>query len=265
MEIVMRSSMLRDYENIECALQYKARWFPENDQERELMSLDNVQAIRWGQYFEQLVLGSGVDGKTITLRDDEIRSVHYKRIREQAETARKYIFRDLGLKFIASQLRLESSIEVDGVTFRIEGHIDGLSGDDNGVPKLVLDTKYTGDSKNEFGPYAWGNPENMDMIQMVTYEYLVRANYEGVTDLENMYYVADSKADTNVLVVTPVFSEVYISACFQRYKEAFLGTSQMLHFNKFPANPEFNRCKACPLKDICEYRANVPEKTIIYK
>lgn len=264
MKVIIRSSMLRDYENMSCAKQFQARWFPRSQEEADLMSLDNIQAIRWGQYFEQIVLGSGVDGKTIELTPEEIRSVYYKRIKQQAEVARKYIFKDLGLQFMLSQARLEAVVQVDGIDIPIEGHIDGISGD-NGVPKLVLDTKYTGDTKNTFGDYSWGKPESMDMIQLVIYLHLVRVNYSSVTDLEGMYYVADSKVEMNVSVITPEFSDEYTFHCFQRIKEAYLNISNMVRFNHFPASPEFNKCKNCPLFKICKDRADVPEKQIIYK
>src|SRR5690606_6730844 len=129
MEFRIRNSMLNDWEEM-CHLAFRARWFGTPD-EQKLMDIGHLQAIRWGSYFEQLVLGSGVGGKVIELTDKELRSEYYPRVKRQASIARGFIFETLkgmGYPFMKAQERLETTFTIDGMQVPYEGNADALLG-----------------------------------------------------------------------------------------------------------------------------------------
>lgn len=261
MEFRIRNSMLSDWDEM-CRLAFKARWFG-TPQERELMDIGHLQAIRWGSYFEQLVLGSGVGGKVIELTDKELKSVYYPRVKRQAEIARHFIFgtlKEMGYPFLRAQERLETTFVVDGIEIPYEGNADALLG--SKVPEIILDTKYTGDTTNTFGKYAWGKPETMDMGQLVGYTEAAAQIYGHKP--KAMYYVADSTDSERVEPIEVEFTDEYIHLYMWRLKETYLEIQQSLSWNYWTHRSSYNECRNCPLNKICDKAIKTPEiKTIV--
>lgn len=261
MEFRIRNSMLNDWEEM-CHLAFRARWFG-TPEEQKLMDISNLPAIRWGSYFEQLVLGSGVGGKLIELTDKELRSDLYPRVKRQAETARGFIFgtlKEMGYPFLKAQVTLETTFVIDGMNVDYQGNADALLGVD--IPELILDTKYTGDTTNTFGKYAWGKPETMDMGQLVGYTEAAGQIYGKKP--KAMYYVADSTPKERVEPIEVEFTNEYIQMYMWRLKEAYVEIRQALAFNYWSHKSSYNNCKNCPLNKICDKAVLVPEiKTIM--
>lgn len=255
--------MLNDWEEM-CGLAFKARWFGTKE-EKELMDIGDRPAIRWGSYFEQLVLGSGVGGKIIELTIKEKSSVYYTRVKEQAETARGFIFgylKEQGYPFWKAQVQLTTEFEVDGEIIPYEGNADSLLGEPN-KPTMVLDTKFTGDTTNTWGKYAWGKPETMDMGQLVGYTEACNQIY-GVRPIP-MYYVADSKEEKRVEPIMPEFSSEYVYSYMYRLKSVYIDIRQALVWNHWSPKPSYNECSNCPLKNICDKAVKIPEIKTVQK
>lgn len=259
-KLIIRNSMLNDWESM-CQLAFRARWFG-TDEEKAKMDIGHKQSIRWGSYFEQLVFGSGVGGKTIELTEKEIRSEAYPRVKRQAKEARNYLFKEIGMPFIKAQVQLFGSIEVQGQLIPCEGNIDGQFGN-NKIPEVNVDTKYTGDTENTYGKYAWGKPEEMDMGQLVMYRELSYLNY-GIMP-RSIYYVADSKPAERVEVIEPVFSQGYIDWYKERLRDAYREISQAVNFNYWKPTAGYNECKQCPLRDSCPSAIKIPSIKIVEK
>lgn len=261
----IRNSMLTDWEEMPCKLAFKARWFG-TDEEKKLMDIGDRPAIRWGSYFEQLVLGSGVGGKTIELTPKEFNSVYYERVKRQAAVAREFIFgylKSQGYPFWKAQVQLVCDFEIEGEIIPYEGNADALLGSPN-QPTLVLDTKFTGDTTNTWGKYSWGNPEGMDMGQLVGYREASRLIYG--TEPKAMYYVADSKEAERVEPIYVDYSQEYIDwYMIGRLKPAYKAILRSYNWGDWPAAPSYNNCNSCPLKNICTKAVKIPEIKTIQK
>ena len=259
----IRNSMLNDWEEM-CGLAFRARWFG-TPEEKQLMDISDRPAIRWGSYFEQLVLGSGVGGKTIELTSKEYSSVYYKRVKSQAEIARHFIFgflKEKGYPFWKAQVQLITDFEIDGMTIPYEGNADALLGEPF-KPTLVLDTKFTGDTTNTWGKYAWGKPEQMDMGQLAGYSKAIQQIYG--TNPAAMYYVADSKEEERVEPISVEFSNEYIEYYLYDLKTAYVEIKQSIAFNYWPLKNSYNTCSQCPLKNTCSSAIKIPEVKTVYK
>lgn len=256
----IRNSFINDWLG-QCQLATKARWFG-TPQEKELMDIGHKQNIRWGSYFEQLVFGSGVGGKIIELKPNELSSKILPRVKRQAREAREYLWKELGHPFIAAQVQLFGDIEVDGILIPCEGNIDGMFGT-KGIPAVNVDTKLSGDASTTWGDYAWGKPESMNMGQMVMYKTLVKLNYS--VDVRSIYYVADTKESERVEVIEPVFSEWYIDDYKQKIKKVYTEATQAINFNYWVPSNDYNKCKKCPLRSICPSAVKIPTVKIVEK
>lgn len=252
--------MLRDWESM-CQLAFRARWFG-TEEERQKMDIGHRQSIRWGVFFEQLIFGSGMGGKTIELTDKERSSVYYTRVKKQAEEARNYLLKNNPITHMGSQVQLFGEIDVGGFKIPCEGNIDGQFGR-NKIPELNVDTKLTADADNEYGDYAWGRPDLMDMGQLVMYRELTFLNY-GVW-VQSMYYVADTTPSERVEVIKPEFTEDYIMWYKDRLREAYIGITQAVNFNYWKPSSGYNECKVCPLRGTCPKAVKVPEVQVIIK
>jgi len=258
----IRNSMKNDWENM-CGLAFKARWFG-TPEEKELMDIGHKQNIRWGSLFEQFTLGSGVGGKVIEPTQKELTSEYYKRIKIQAEVARAYLFKQMGVPFIQAQVEMHADIEFEGYIIKTTGNADSLHGH-NKIPSLIVDTKLPGDASNMYGDYAWGKPETMDMGQMVMYREQVKLIWKLEDYPETRYYVADITPSMRVEVIQPVFSDYYRWEYFSRLKTADIEIRQALTFGYFPNKASYNECKQCPLLKTCSKAIKVPEIKIIHK
>lgn len=260
----IRNSMLNDWREM-CGLAFRARWFG-TPEEKLLMDISDRPAIRWGLYFEQLVLGSGVGGKTIELTPKEYSSVFYKRVKSQAETARDFIFnylKSVGYPFWTAQYQLITDFEIDGIIVPYEGNADTMLGQPN-KPSLILDTKFTGDTTNTWGKYAWGKPEQMDMGQLAGYT----AASEKIFNIPRpsaMYYVADSKEEERVEPISVEFSNEYIEYYLYDLKTVYVEIKQSITFNYWPLKNSYNACSQCPLKNTCSSAIKIPEIKTVYK
>lgn len=253
--------MIPDWETM-CKKAFQFRWFG-TAEERDLFDISDKEPVRWGVYFETLVFGSGLDGKTIELTDKEKKSVYYGRVKRQAEVARKFFFTDLGIPKIGFQQKIHTSFNIQGHEIPVEMNADAIFGH-NGIPEIIYDTKLTGDLDNTFGKWAWGSPEKMDMGQGVMYSQAVKKFY-GIPNVRFGYYVADSKDAEKVDVLEVRFSDYTIEEYMYRVFVTYYEIYQALTWGYFEASPEYNKCKECPAINICQSAIKTPKVRIIDK
>lgn len=257
----IRNSMVSDWGSM-CKRAFQYRWFG-SEEEKKLFDIGDRPQIRWGIYFETLVFGSGLDGKTIELTAKEMESVYYQRVKDQATVARDYLLVKMGIPLISAQTKIEHHLEIEGHKIPIEMNADSLFGH-NGIPSLIVDTKLTGDTENEFGKWAWGRPEQMDMGQGIMYSEVVKSFFNN-PDVKFMYYVADNSKAERTEVMQVNFSEnailEYKYGVLQVYRELY----ECLMFELFEASPEYNKCRQCPAFKICKSAQRIPELKIIEK
>lgn len=262
--IRIRNSMLNDFEEM-CPLAFKARWFG-TEEEKALMDIGNRDTIIWGSYFEQLALGSGVGGKIVTLSQAKETSILKERCHRQAKQARKFLFTELyheGQKvpLMRAQMQVQCDLEIDGVMIPVEGNIDAAFGWT--YPIINVDTKYTGNTTNTWGKYAWGKPETMDMGQLIMYSEISNVLFNYMP--RSMYYVADSTPAERVEAIEPIFADESRYLYKQRVKHAHEKITYNVRWNVWIPTPEYNKCKQCPLINTCASAIKTPQIKIIYK
>lgn len=251
--------MVNDWQEM-CQLAFKARWFGA-DEERELMDIGDRENIRWGSFFEQIVLGSGVGGKVIELSDKEKKSEYYQRTVRQAETARDFLFKRLGLPFREAQVAVDVDLQVGDMIIPTSGNWDSAFG--HHTTEAIIDTKYTADTTNTFGKYSWGAPEKMDMGQGVMYS--EQSNKINGFLPRFLYYVADRSNKERVEVIEPELTKVYREEYLWLMRDIYIEISQAISFNYWENKASYNECKQCPLRDRCPKAVTIPEIKHIVK
>jgi hypothetical protein len=142
--------------------------------------------------------------------------------------------------------------------------------DEGEIELAIIDTKYTGNLKNDFGQFGWGNPANMDHLQLVFYWYLAKDidfdlndkyvpdNYlrelikpdikelldAGVHTARYMIYDGTPEMNAKNLRVEPTPDKI------QEMHESIRKTvSYIRDYNDagWPAIPDFEVCKNCPI------------------
>lgn len=257
--LYLSNSMLRDWESL-CPIAFSKRWFG-TDEEKALFSLDEVQVIRFGVFFETLCIGSGVNGKTVELTPKEKNSVYYERIKNQAKLCREYL-KAMDGKMVATQEYLKGSFVWLGQTIYICGNIDirWRFSDGRGAN---IDLKSTGDTENTFGDYAWGKIEKMDISQMEQYSLLYFLNFGEWP--ESYYLVFDlSKAEKFVPIKVNI-SEWSIEEHKERVAKAYNEITECMMLDYWEPKNTYSNCKTCPLNQTCKYANKFPEIVQINK
>lgn len=250
--------MLGDWESM-CHQAFRGRWFG-TEEERKLLDISHLPQVRWGVYFETLVIGSGMGGATIELTDKELKSVFYGRVVRQAKVARDWLMKKFGGEIVGRQVTVYGSITIDGVTIPLEGNIDVeylLN-----LITIIIDLKLTGDLDNTYGKYCWGEPDKIDTGQLVMYGELIYQR-DGVYPPTH-YYVADNSGDEKSEILNIINSDEYKHQYWQRVKNAFIGISRSLKFG-WDNKASYNTCVSCPIKHLCPAAIKTPEMKTVYK
>lgn len=247
----LSNSMLRDWEDM-CPIQWKARWI-DKDPRMEIEGQEG-SPMRWGVFFETMVIGSGMGGKTIELTATEKKSVMYERVKEQAARCRKYL-KVFGGKIVGRQEYLRAVIDVNGQKIPIAGNLDirHSFGDIGGI----IDLKLTGDSDNTFGKFAWGDPGRMDMSQIFQYKILYQETFAPTYVPYTHYWVFDMRAEMKVSLLDVVIDPLSEEAHKFRLAKAYNEICASLALDDWIPKNTFNKCNVCPIK--CEYERIMPE------
>lgn len=259
----LSQSLLKDYESM-CPIAFSKKHFG-TEQERLIFQLKESEAMRWGIYFETLVVGSGMGGKTIELTSTEKKSAFYKRVVEQAKLCRAYL-KAMDGKMVGSQELLQASYEWQGQTIYIQGNLDirwQYSMAQNAVKGAVIDLKSTGDLESTFGKFQWGNIDKIDVTQMIHYGLLYQLNFGEWPD--TFYLVFDISNKERFTPFQVQISEWTIEDHKERAAKAYNQITESLMLDYWEPQPRFSECKSCPIRDVCKYAQRFPEIEIIQR
>lgn len=230
-----------------------------------------------GIYFETMVIGGSAHDKGLEdlprLKTGE-KSASHKRIDEQVEAFTRLCFeRQVSIyKGINTQVPIRVNLNSE---FYLEGIMDVFPTtflDKNKLRLAVVDIKMTGSLDTTFGEHCWGAVQHKDDIQDKAYNYLVRNfNIEDNPHLESLIseHVLDLCHTGNVsfyywvfehspkkgtplrqMVVEGVYNQQKQSELFESLRKT-ISYIEMYDKMGWPAQPDYDICKTCPLKETC--------------
>lgn len=246
------------------------------------ISQSNINMTR-GQYFESQVLGETAKGDVITdlprLKSGE-KNVDHKRIDEQVNNF-KNIAHDHNIKFITKQLRLE--FKDPNYKYKLVGVIDAVGtitdedqikewirmqtnnifrepGEDlvdvnevadrmrkSGTP-AIFDLKLTKSITKSTGDWSWKHPYNMPTTQPAI---LTKLMMDVMNKKYPFYYlVFDYSEEQDHVIVRKEITQLELGELGTDIRD----TETKLDYyrqNGFDYNPEYYRCKECPLFETC--------------
>lgn len=243
----LSNSKLHDWEKM-CPIEWKAKHIDKSVEWKE------TQQMRWGTFFETLVIGSGVGGKVIKLSAQEMNSVYYERVKAQAKKCRGYL-KLYGGEVKSRQEYIRGIIHYNGQDIAIEGGLDirYWIGDER---RIVIDLKLTGDTENEFGKFSWGSPEKMDLSQIIQYTTLHQLKYGGDYP-EGEYWVFDNGTEMKEKLITVDISETTRLFHFQRLADAYNEILFSLQMDDWTPKNTYENCSKCLAP--CKFRRIMPE------
>lgn len=244
-----------------------------------------------GQYFETMAIGSGRDGAAVTdlrrnARNGEKRIVQ-KRIDQQVLNF-KSIAKRKGIKYFNdinySNIQWPICIRWEhDPSVIIEIHPDivltpYLIEEDVNNPISVLatiDLKLTTNLDNDFGKYQWADMESKDKLQAHLYSYVIRNFDKEWNKTLNPQYPWDDLFNDRIMKLLTPETYLFVYMIFEsdrlmRHKihgEIYKKSDELqMHetirkaidiYNRmaregFPANPSFDLCKNCPIKNKCD-------------
>lgn len=257
MEFVFSQSKLRDFTEM-CPIEFEAKHI-----RKKYPEFEPTLEMELGNWFETIVIGGGINGAFDFAKSkfgDKIRNgVYYDRVIAQAEYC-KYMLKEVGGKVQSRQEYIRETLtHPDGRTMQIEGTLDirylWMDG-----KMVVIDLKFTGDTENEFGKFAWGTPEKMDLMQIVHYALLIKLKYKLDYIPDGHYWVFDKEKSLKKKLIRCEISEDTMYAHIERLFEADAEIQMGMQFGFQPDNRWENCCK-CKAK--CQYEKKYPEYTVI--
>lgn len=214
-----------------------------------------------GQYFETMVLGSGREGVRVTdlpHKKNGQPTIDHSRIDLQVQRFPE-VLEKYGIRMPkANGRQLYIEVDINGIT--CSGNLDFVSPviytdpitqEKKNYPVAVIDLKLTKDRDNEFGPFCWGTPENMDKLQGIMYPLLFKKKFAAQLPEDYntpfFYLVFDYK---------PQFGDKLIPVEYNAEEEERLIERITMTYEKlqesqradWPAVPDYEQCKKCPLR-----------------
>lgn len=125
----------------------------------------------------------------------------------------------------------------------------------------IIDLKFTGSVRNEFGPFCWGTPHLMDHTQAKMYHKMYRLLYKS--DCEFMYMVYDKKPVPETLHLKKEYTTLEDYEVDESIRKAYNSyiENELIGWNE---NPSYDNCKSCLLKQSCKsYIDNPPKPPVI--
>jgi hypothetical protein len=262
-ELFISQSLLKDWDTM-CKKQFEFKYFKGygmDDPESPFFIGDRTM-IRFGNYYEQQIIGMSRGGKKTILSKSEIESTKGARIQPQADKAKDWLFNHLDGNVIAVQHYYEAKVEHDGQIVRLSGHVDIHYKYSDGSHQ-VIDLKLCDNLDSSFGPVinghrssSWGDIESMDHTQPIHYTIILQELLGQ--DVSFIYHVADLTPQMKVKIFPIDVSEntrhMHLSRCLDAQNE--IEESLMLDWFE-PCN-DYNKCCMCPVSHLCEYKKTTP-------
>jgi len=227
----------------------------------------------YGNYFETKCIGKGAyeTMDELPLLKNGKKSVDHQRIDEQVFLFH-HLAKERGIILMddLSNVQVRNSQRYDMEGFEsIEVFVEGtadiispLSYEDYNFDVANIDLKLSLDRFTTRGYYTWGNLEWMDHTQAYMYAFLFNMPF--------LYWVFDYKSSDRgermILVNTDIEHKDHKKAneARIRFKELHEGIRTTCaaiydqHIRGYETNPEYNRCKNCPILD-CKDRVKIEE------
>lgn len=232
-----------------CPRVWKARYID------QVIENEPSEAMLYGSWFESLAIGSGVMGKVTEPTPAMAKSAYGPRVIEQAKQCRRF-FKAIGGKIIARQPYLYATIQDEnGQDINICGGLDLLMGFDDGRNNLIIDTKLTGDTENDFGKFQFGNVDKVNPQQAVHYIIIHKAYYETEADFN--YFIFDRSAAMKQKIINVVASEVTRILHVERLSRIYNEITFAIQMDEWEYKNSYDNCRTCAVK--CQMERVLPE------
>jgi len=247
------NSKLQSWETM-CPIEFKAKYI-----DKTIEFVPTIE-MEWGNLFETLVIGGGIGGAFSFDKSPHgkkmINSDYRARVEEQAELCKGYL-KAFGGKVLSRQEYIQSEVtDASGTIIPIEGTLDIRYKLKDGR-MAVIDLKFTGDTENDFGKFAWGSPEKMDLSQIKHYPLLTKLKYLLEYIPEGYYWVFDKGVDMKKKLIKCNISESAMHDHIERLSEAWNEITMAIVMNDWTPKNTWENCSKCKAK--CNFERVMPE------
>jgi len=211
------------------------------------------EAMNYGNFMETILWGGTETGEkaTIPRKGNGLQKREVQiRIEQNAWMLRNRWMEEMGMEI--TELRPKILIKL-GERYRFRARMDFYSTmrDDEGVdhPQVIGDLKMAGSLSSTFGPYKWGDVQNMDHTQAVAYSWAHRIKHGARVPF---WYIVVSYNKLHEYMRV----EVKVDAMKEReFLQALQRTADLIETydtrGRWPQVPSRGNCGTCPLKDRC--------------
>ena len=206
-----------------------------------------TESMYRGHYFEMKCLGVR-NWKEIDLPrlKNGKKSAAHQRIDQQIESFVQFC-NDYNIKIEGTDRILSHKLS-DHIVLQTQQDFYGTM---NGEP-YVFDLKLTGDVNNTWGKFSWGEPSKMDHTQAFLNSWLCEQNDDP---RKFAYLVFDYSPRMGKKVITKTVRSTDYSELENKIN--FVLRSILVYEDEgWPAQPSYEQCKSCPLKNKC-HSANI--------
>lgn len=271
MEVSISQSILKDWLSTPCKKQFQFKHFLgfDMDSPDSPFFIGDREMIRFGNYYEQQIIGLSRGGKITELTPKEITSTKGSRISEQVSKTSDWLTNRLDGRIQKTQHKYSIEIDHNGQRLRLHGHVDIHFLYRNGHHQ-VIDLKLCDNIYSAFGPVingvrsaGWGNVQDMDHKQPVHYIILLEELFGNSVSF--IYHVADLTPQHNVKIFpiepSPETKHFHLDTCLDVQNEI----EEALMMDWFEPTQSYNTCCNCPVADRCSSRVETPNvEPIIY-
>lgn len=256
MDFKLSQSKLRDWREM-CPIEFKAKHIDKTWQFEPSIEME------WGNYFETQCIGSTIGGAFSFAKsihgEKMLKSIFKERVDAQVLQYRK--FKDIVCEKVLSRQEYISTTVKDstGQLIPIEGTID-MKWQLKSAKRAVMDLKLTGDTDNDFGKFAWGSPEKMDLSQIVHYG-LLDKEYHKVEYPVTKYWVFDKGVDLKKKLIDVKVSENALYHHIENLSEAYNEISLAIAMDDWKPKNTYENCSKC--KAPCKFQRIMPEDYIV--
>ena len=238
------------------------------------MQSEPSETMEVGNYFETLAFGATDSGmRTQAPIDKRTGSIKLKFQRAQVHAARFLSEYKEKYKMNFLKQRHHIHVQIEGEpNYILRARLDILTSlydpinfpDEPLHPIVIMDTKMTGSILSTYPPFSWGAPQLMDHIQADLYSMCYEAKHGKAVPF---YYLV---MDTSPQMKHMLYYKPVTTADKRIVRERIRRTIATINLyndstdgGDWPARPNADNCKRCPLSEICpEYSKGITIKTI---
>ena len=244
---------LKDLEkDTTCPLRFKGQRID------KLFRTEPTDPMVMGLYFETLVFGSTAGDDTLEELEKKLpktsagkQPIEVTRMKLQAERVRSALYNPDDPDYLGYTIKnTQSTLYWED---RAKCIIDFDAVNENG-DWCLFDLKLTKDLSNTYGPYAWGNVENMDLVQQIICQQAWEQEY-GMELAENNILVVDYSPSTRIKLIKLNVMPYSVDITRDRIDTAYDVLSHYME-NGFPVDPSKEECSECQLD--CGFRYKEP-------